>query len=190
MREHAAYRCYSPTYRPDLTILFGEEGSHHTIADLKFFDPLASKLQHILRAGARVAFGNTRSQARTIVLGRAERDAGSDTHFDPSKGEGHVAPRTADYEGALLQGHRVIPLLFETFGGFSPEAVKFLVALKDHVGNKLSSYQYEQTTWSARSWMSFQCQKISVALHMAAALEIAVDFGHAGACASAGLADV
>ena len=44
--------------------------------------------------------------------------------------------------------------------------------------------QYEETTWSARSWMAFQAQKISVALHLAAALEIACDLGHAGAQAA------
>eukprot|EP00966_Prymnesium_polylepis_P162398 3753433-Prymnesium_polylepis.1 len=28
-------------------------------------------------------------------------------------------------------------------------------------GNKLSKRQYDETTWSARSWLSFQSQKLS-----------------------------
>ena len=75
----------------------------------------------------------------------------------------------------------MIPLLFETFGGFSPETCKFLDTLKDDVNNKLNAAQYEQTTWAARSWLSFQCQKISVALHRAAACEIVLALGLAGA---------
>ena len=37
------------------------------------------------------------------------------------------------------------------------------------MGNRLSKAQYEATTWSARNWLSFTVQKLSVALHLAAA---------------------
>ena len=47
--------------------------------------------------------------------------------------------------------------------------------------NKLTAAQYELTTWSARSWMSYQCQKISIALQRAAAYEISAEYGRAGA---------
>jgi len=118
------------------------------------------------------------------VLGRAERgdpDQRPRPVFRPATGEGYVAPLTADYADAIQKQHDVIPMLFETFGGFSPEAVKLLGLLRDEVSNKLSAAQYEQTTWSARSWMAFQCQKISVALHKAAAMEIALELGLAAA---------
>ena len=68
----------------------------------------------------------------------------------------------------------VIPLLFETFGGFSPAAMRLLRRLRDQVSNTLSHAQYEETTWSARSWTTFAAQKISVALHYAAAFEISM----------------
>ena len=58
--------------------------------------------------------------------------------------------------------------------------MRLLRRLRDQVSNTLSRAQYEEATWSARSWMAFQAQKISVALHLAAALEIACDLGHAG----------
>ena len=68
----------------------------------------------------------------------------------------------------------------------SPTSVKLLGLLRDEVSNKLNAAQYEQTTWSARSWMAFQCQKISVALHKAAAMEIALELGLAAARAGGG----
>ena len=40
------------------------------------------------------------------------------------------------------------------------------------VGNKLSARQYDEATWSTRSWLSFQTQRLSVALHLALAWEI------------------
>ena len=52
-----------------------------------------------------------------------------------------------------------------------------LEALADERGNKLNKGEYEVTTWSARKWMSFACQQISVALHRAAAAEIAHAMG-------------
>ena len=59
-------------------------------------------------------------------------------------------------------------LCFETLGGFSAEVVELL-----H-DNKLTPAEYEETTWSARSWTTFAAQKISVALHYAAAFEISM----------------
>ena len=38
--------------------------------------------------------------------------------------------------------------------------------------NKLFASEYEETTWSARTWTTFAAQKLSVALHYAAATEI------------------
>ena len=38
--------------------------------------------------------------------------------------------------------------------------------------NKLFASEYEETTWSARTWTNFAAQKLSVALHYAAATEI------------------
>ena len=100
-----------------------------------------------------------------------------------------MAPLEADYAHALQQRHKVLPLLFETFGGFAPETVAFLKACRNEVHNKLTKAQYEETTWSARNWMTFQCQKISVALHKAAAFEIACELGLLGARAAGAQAD-
>ena len=185
-REPHDHKTYSSGYRPDLVALYAVSGSHHVIGDLKFFDPLASAFARIGAAGAYVAFGNTRPAARAAVLGRGQRGVEGDGCFNPATGEGYVAPLEADYRHAILQQHDVVPLLFETFGGFSPEAVAFMRRLRDEVGNKLTKAQYEATTWAARNWLTFQCQKISVALHKAAAFEIACELGILGAREGAG----
>ena len=129
---------YSATYRPDLACLYKEGGSHHLLADLKFLDPLSSVMTSIGRAGARVGFGNTRQLAEEKVLGRAARGDQNEGTFNPSKNTGHVSASPADYADALSKGHTVIPLLFETFGGFSPAAMRLLRRLRDQVSNTLS----------------------------------------------------
>ena len=43
--------------------------------------------------------------------------------------------------------------------------------------NRLNKAEYELTTCAARTWLSFSTQKMSVALHRAAALEIAHAIG-------------
>ena len=42
------------------------------------------------------------------------------------------------------------------------------------VSNRLTKTQYDETTWSARTWMAFMTQRISVALHTAVAHEAAL----------------
>ena len=51
--------------------------------------------------------------------------------------------------------------------------------LAEHVHNKLSHAQYDQTSWGARSWMAYQCHRLSVRLHVAAAFELAAELGMA-----------
>ena len=65
-------------------------------------------------------------------------------------------------------------LCFETLGGFSAEVVDLLHELARERDNKLTPAEYEETTWSARTWTTFAAQKISVALHYAAAFEISM----------------
>ena len=43
--------------------------------------------------------------------------------------------------------------------------------------NKLTSSEYDETTWSARTWLSFVSQRLSVATQLAAAQEVAEALG-------------
>ena len=43
----------------------------------------------------------------------------------------------------------------------------------DERGNRLRGSEYDATTWSARTWLSFTTQRMSVALQRAVAWELA-----------------
>ena len=74
-----------------------------------------------------------------------------------------------------------MPPLLETFGGFSPAVVRLPARAADEVGNKLSRSQHlDEATWSTRKWTSLQCQKISIAHHIACAAEIADELSCSG----------
>ena len=64
-------------------------------------------------------------------------------------------------------------LLVETLGGMGPELRSVLEAAIEYRLNKLTSGEYDETTWAARNYRTFAMQRISVAIHMAAAQEIA-----------------
>ena len=75
-------------------------------------------------------------------------------------------------------------LVFESYGGFGKDVVRLLKRLAADVGGKLSARQYDEATWSTRSWLSFQTQRLSVALHLALAWEIGSELG-LGVCCGA-----
>ena len=64
------------------------------------------------------------------------------------------------------------PLLIETFGGFGDGLRRLLKEAADIRADRLAGAEYDETTWSARTWTTFVAQRISVALHRSAALEI------------------
>ena len=82
-----------------------------------------------------------------------------------------------DYARAKGNGCVPVAALIESFGGFSPELQALLQRLGEQRLNRLTHYEYDQTTWAARTWMAFTVQKLSVALYRAAALEIGRELG-------------
>ena len=97
------------------------------------------------------------------------------------EGRGYVREAPGAYDRAVRAGCDVRALLFEVWGGWSPEVVEFFRELAAERQNKLESREYDETTWSARTWHSFQAQKVSVALHYAVALEMSLALGLATA---------
>ena len=77
-----------------------------------------------------------------------------------------------------LQGK--IDVLVETFGGFGPELLELLRGAAEFKMNKLSAAEYDETTWSARTWLTFAMQRISVAVHKAVAKELSDALGFSG----------
>ena len=109
------------------------------------------------------------------MLGRRER--GVKGTFNRRTGEGYVSPKPGDYARAQASGVRCVPLLVETFGGMSPQLVDALRAAAEWRKNKLTSSEYDETTWSARTWMAFVTQRLSVAAQLSMAQEVAEALG-------------
>ena len=75
-------------------------------------------------------------------------------------------------------GVTCVPLLVETFGaGLSPALMRELRAAAEWRSNKLTSSEYDETTWSARTWLTFVAQRLSVAVQLSVAQEAAEALG-------------
>ena len=172
-REPSNYSGYSD-HRPDLTLLLD---GMLTAFDLKVFDPLGSDPSKVEERAGYVAFGATLERAQTVVLGRSERGHEGDGAFNRLTGEGRVQAVPGDYARAQEVGVRCVPLLIETFGGWAPELVEVLQVAATWRSNKLAGSEYDETTWSARTWLTFAAQRISVATQLSAAQEVAQALG-------------
>ena len=182
-REPADYPSYSNT-RPDLSAEGKGKGGGKLVGDLKLFASVGSDGEPHIR-GSLVAFGNTLPHAQELVHGLPGRGQPGDGAWRWAKGYGYVAPVAGAYARALDAGCDVKCLLFETWGGWSPEVVELFRELAEERQNRLTKSEYDETTWSARTWLSFQAQKISVALQYAVALELSNALGLANASDSA-----
>ena len=163
VKEPEDHLDYNAAHRPDLVIYGAGVGGVMLVLDLKIFGPVPSDLNTLCPRGERVAFGNTHPSAVAQVLGLEERGEVGE-QWDASSGTGYVAPQRGDYAQAQAAGLTVAPLLFETFGGFGPETMLLLGHAAAHIHDRLTSAQYEETTWAARKWTPFAMQQISVAL--------------------------
>ena len=92
-------------------------------------------------------------------------------------GTGYVAPKDGAYKRAEAAGVQVTALLVESFGGFGPELLALMRDAAEWKSNKLSAAEYDETTWAARTWLTFVMQRISVAVHKAVAREVSTALG-------------
>ena len=84
-----------------------------------------------------------------------------------------MAAKEGQYERAEANGLEVQALLFEVWGGFSPAVVELLQRAAGVRGNKLSKSEYDEASWSTRTWTTFAVQRVSCALVCAVATEVA-----------------
>jgi len=107
------------------------------------------------------------------------RDPGvkTDGAYNRRTGAGYVSHKDGDYARAQAEGVECVPLLVETFGGLSPALTSVLREAADWRSNKLTSSEYDETTWSARTWLTFVAQRISVAVQLSMAQEAAEALG-------------
>ena len=169
--------CVDVGLEPDLTL----QRDGLRAMDLKVLDPIGSVAGEVQHRGAFVGLGNTHEEARELVVGRQQRGVEGDGTFKRTTGAGYVAPKAGAYARAQANGVEVDPLLVETFGGFGPELLELLRGAAEFKMNKLSAAEYDETTWSARTWLTFAMQRISVAVHKAVAKELSDALGFSGA---------
>ena len=67
------------------------------------------------------------------------------------------------YERAEASGLEVQALLFEVWGGFSPAVLDLLRRAAEERGDKLRKAEYDEATWSTRTWTAFAAQRVACA---------------------------
>ena len=77
------------------------------------------------------------------------------------------------YERAEASGLEVQALLFEVWGGFSPAVLDLLRRAAEERGDKLRKAEYDEATWSTRTWTAFAAQRVACALVRAVSTEVA-----------------
>jgi hypothetical protein len=172
-REPARYKLYS-TYRPDLAISAGAlHGVWGTwLGDVKIVCPVEGNAAKIQLFGAETGFANTLPKVKVQMLGHRGRVDPRSGRFNRWTGVGSFAASTGDYDFAVNAGCTVVPLLFETFGGFGPGVVRLLKSLSWMRLGRLSAEEYKVASWSTRMWKPLAEQILSVALHRGLADEI------------------
>ena len=160
---------YSDT-RPDV-VLHATAGL--VVGDTKVKDPIGSEPGKTELRGGHVGMGNTEPGARLEVHGLAQRGRPGCGAFVRATGAGYVAAVPGAYARAEANGAEVVCLLFETFGGFGPGVRDLLHRAAEERGNRLRGSEYDATTWSARTWLSYTTQRMSCALVRAVAWELA-----------------
>ena len=149
---------------PDFTSEFAGHAGAHQAGEVKVYNPIVADAAQLLR-GATCAFGATRARLLAQNLGD---DAPPDVV--PPRADGEPA-RNAKYRAALDEGHEVLVLISEVWGGFSPEAMRFLGELAQQRGDGLDA-ERTSATWSTSSFTSYHGQLLSMAVQFGVAVEI------------------
>ncbi|EOD13004.1 hypothetical protein EMIHUDRAFT_124514, partial [Emiliania huxleyi CCMP1516] len=157
-------------------------------------------MERHLPRGPRLARYATDEEGRREGEGGGEEEGGEEGYGGggmegerKSKGErGQGTGRWHTRGGRVVGGDRRIPsyggdyryaredkgvevqlLLFESFGGFGKGVREILRKAADVLQNKLTRAQYlDEVTWTTKSWLGLQKQRISVVLHTAIAEQI------------------
>ena len=148
---------------PDFLSEYAGQAGAHQAGEVKVYNTIVTDAAQLLR-GATQAFGATRERLLKENLGDF---APSDVVAPRSDG----AARTAKYQAALDGGHDVLVLISEVWGGFSPEAMRFLGELSQ-ARNDGVDLERASATWSTSSFTSYHGQLLSLAVQWGVAIEI------------------
>ena len=148
---------------PDFVSEYAGQAGAHQAGEVKVYNTIVTDAAQLLR-GATQAFGATRARLLAENLGDY---APSEVVAPRSDG----AARTAKYQAALEGGHDVLVLISEVWGGFSPEAMRFLGELAQ-ARNDGVDLERASATWSTSSFTSYHGQLLSLAVQWGVAIEI------------------
>jgi len=162
-RATAEAPAWSAPSVPDFVSEYAGQAGAHQAGEVKVYNTIISDAAQLLR-GATQAFGATRARLLAENLGDF---APKEVVAPRSDG----APRTAKYQAALEGGHDVLVLISEVWGGFSPEAMRFLGELAQ-ARNDGIDIERASTTWSTSSFTSYHGQLLSLAVQWGVAIEI------------------
>ena len=109
-KEHARHHRYSPEKRPDVTV-FNEGGSaeKHLLLEVRVRSPLTSRGEPAFDAGRVAPFGGLAHDVREGVK--------------------------REYAEARERGHRVVPLVHDTFGALGAEFYLIILNTKKSIAN-------------------------------------------------------
>ena len=149
---------------PDFTSEFAGHAGAHQAGEVKVYNHIVADAAQLLR-GATVAFGATRAKLMAENLGE---HAPPDVHASARPGD---LAGEAKYETVLAGGHEVVMLIAEVWGGFAPEAMRFLGELSQ-ARNDGIDIERASATWSTSSFTSYHGQLLSLAVQWGVAIEI------------------
>ena len=163
-RATAEAPAWSAPSVPDFVSEYAGQAGAHQAGEVKVYNPIVVDAAQLLR-GATQAFGATRARLLAENLGD---DAPPDVV--PPRAAG-APPRDAKYRAALDNGHEVLVLIAEVWGGFSPESMRFLGELAQARGDGVD-LERASATWSTTSFTSYHGQLLSLAVQWGVAIEI------------------
>ena len=148
--EPASWRRFSTT-RPDGCAYHSAFNGKHVLYETKVVAPIAASSgagpARQAQAGTLCAFGNSEKHFLTKILGTPSGDG--------------APPTGGDYLFALARGHTVVPLIHEVFGGLAPCANE---TLRDLGRRKQGRLDEPSASWSARSFVAYHGQLLSIAI--------------------------
>jgi len=147
--EPASWRQFSTT-RPDGCAFNCAFNGKHVLYETKVATPISASSgdgpARQGQAGTLCAFGNTDKHFLTKILGTPNGDG--------------APPSDGDYRLALARGQTVVPLIHEVFGGLAPGAN---ATLRDLGQRKQGRLDEPSASWSARSFVAYYGQLLSIA---------------------------
>ena len=163
-RATAEAPAWSAPSVPDFVSEYAGQAGAHQAGEVKVYNTIVTDAAQLLR-GATQAFGATRERLLKENLG----DFAPSVMWWRRAATARRAPPST--RRRVEGGHDVLVLISEVWGGFSPEAMRFLGELSQ-ARNDGIDIERASATWSTSSFTSYHGQLLSLAVQWGVAIEI------------------